>query len=298
MADSNFDPNKFIDREFEQELFEELLKFETSARILAIRDTGGMGKSHLLEKLQYRCRTVKPRTPISLIALDQLPDCSPFYLVKMIAEHLDAFNIKFDNFTKYENARLSADFRVISSSTYLQHANFGGASDVTIANTVFKNTTVSKVNLRSQTIRLNPDQEKTAREVVVGSFFDDLKKYCNKQPIVIMLDSYEKCDVGLQKWIVHHLLEKYFFSTPLLSCRLTLIVAGRELPVFTARWSEEDCDKVVKSIKELRKWQKKHVEECLRIHGFIYEQPDVDAFYRLIERGIPPSEVIALMQTY
>ena len=68
-----FDPKKFIDREFEQEIFEELLKFESQARILAIKDTGGMGKSHLLEKFQYRCRVTKPRrTPLALIALDQL----------------------------------------------------------------------------------------------------------------------------------------------------------------------------------------------------------------------------------
>ncbi|HJQ70833.1 MAG TPA: hypothetical protein VKA70_17800 [Blastocatellia bacterium] len=298
MADTSFDPKRFIDRESEQERFEELLRFETPVRILAIRDTGGMGKSHLLEKFQHRCRTGRPRTPISLIALDQLPDYSPFFLVKMIAEHLDALNIRLENFTRYENARQSADFRLISSSIDLRGANFGGASDVTIAGTVFRDTTISNVNLPSQATNLNPDQEKTAREVVIGSFFDDLQKYCNKQPIVIMLDSYEKCDPGLQKWIVNHLLEKYFFSGFLQSCRLALIIAGRELPPFDSRWSEEDCDKTVKSINGLRKWEKKHVEEFLRVHGFPYEQPDVDAFYRLIERGIPPSEVIQLMQTY
>ena len=82
MAEKNFDPKKFIDREFEQELFEELLQLKDNARILAIQDDkGGMGKSQLLEQFKYRCRTVKPRTPVSLIALDQLPGDSPLDLI-------------------------------------------------------------------------------------------------------------------------------------------------------------------------------------------------------------------------
>lgn len=48
MAFGLFDPTKFINREFEQELFEGLLRFEDEARILAIQDGGGMGKSQLL----------------------------------------------------------------------------------------------------------------------------------------------------------------------------------------------------------------------------------------------------------
>jgi len=295
MADSSFDPKKFIDREFEQELFEDLLRYETPARILAIRDVGGMGKSHLLEKFQYRCRTVKPRIPISLVALDQLPDYSPFSLVRMISEHLGAFGLKFENFARYENARLTGNFSVISSSIYLQASNFAGASEVTVAGTVIKD--VGTVHFGGAGISLSPDQEKTAREVVVGSFFDDLLKTCSKKPVVIILDSYDKCDSGLQKWISNHLLEKYFFGAAVL-CNLTLIIAGRDLPAFDARWPEEDCEKLVKSINELRRWERKHVEECLRVHGFNYEQKDLDAFHTLIERGMPPSEVIQLMQTF
>jgi hypothetical protein len=295
MADNLFDPQKFIDREFEQELFEDLLKFEESARILAIRDKGGMGKSHLLERFQYRCRTVKPRTPISLIALDQLPDNSPHSLVKLMAEHLDRFRLKFDNFTKYENARQSANFSLISSSIYLQSANFAGASDLTIAGSAFRD--VNNVNVVGSYSSLNTDQEKTAREVVVDSFFDDLQKYCSKQPIVIILDSYEKCNPSLQKWIVTHFLEKYFLGAIDISSQLVLVIAGRELPNFYNAWPSDDCDKLVKSINELHKWRKEHVEECLRVHGLIYEQSDLDYFYKLIERGKPPSEIIQLMQT-
>src|SRR6185295_13645539 len=295
MSDSTFDPKKFIDRESEQGLFEDLLRYETAARILAIRDVGGMGKSHLLEKFQYRCRTVKPRIPISLVALDQLADFSPFSLVRMISEHLSAFGLQFENFARYENARLTGNFSVISSSIYLQASNFAGASEVTIAGTIMKD--IATVNLGGSGIRLSPEQENTAREVVVGSFFDDLQKTCSTKPVVIIFDSYDKCDSGLKKWITNHFLEKYFFSATAES-KLALIIAGQDLPPFKAKWPEEDCKRVVSSINELRRWKKRHVEKCLRVHGFTYEQPDLDAFYRLIERGSPPSDVIQLMHTY
>jgi hypothetical protein len=38
ITDKRFDPRKFIDREFEQEIFEELLMFTDISRILAIRE--------------------------------------------------------------------------------------------------------------------------------------------------------------------------------------------------------------------------------------------------------------------
>jgi len=98
MPKKEFDPHKFIDREFEQELFEELLQLKDQARILAIRDAGGMGKSQLLQKFQYRCRTVKPRIPVSLIALDLLPDNSPLALMQEIEKDLSAL-LEFPTFT-------------------------------------------------------------------------------------------------------------------------------------------------------------------------------------------------------
>src|SRR5436309_2718031 len=99
MPDKRFHPQKFIDREFEQELFEELLQFKNHARILAIKDAGGMGKSQLLQKFQYRCRTAgRPRIPVSLVDLGQLPDQSPLSLVQQIEKELTAF-LKFPTFT-------------------------------------------------------------------------------------------------------------------------------------------------------------------------------------------------------
>ena len=70
----SFDPKKFFDRDAELKEFEKLLEFNLHTRVLALQIAGGNGKSQLLEKLGHRCRTGKPRVPVSLIALDQLDD--------------------------------------------------------------------------------------------------------------------------------------------------------------------------------------------------------------------------------
>lgn len=291
-----FDPKKFIDREFEQELFEDILKFQGSARILAVKDTGGMGKSHLLEKFQYRCRVNKPkRTPVALVALDQLSDYSPLYLIQLLADQLATHNVRLDTYVKYENARLSGDFSSMISSVYLQDSNFTDAQDVSIG-TVIKHADVVSLT-PGGTAKLTSAQEKAAQNVVISSFFGDLKKYCSRQAVVIMFDSYERCDTNLREWITRVFLDSLFFGDLSQLGSLAFVVAGRDIPTFDSFWAEDDCAALVKSINELRKWKKEHVEECLRVHGFIYEPKQLDIFYGMVELGLPPSAIVHAMQT-
>jgi hypothetical protein len=126
MNDKRFNPNTFIDRQFEQEIFANLLARTDSARVLTVRDAGGMGKSHLLEKFQHRCTTNRPeRIPVSLVKLDQLPDPSPLALIKQIVQHLARFEVATPRFTHHDNLRMSADFHSIRASVYLRSRTFG-----------------------------------------------------------------------------------------------------------------------------------------------------------------------------
>lgn len=295
---NGFDPNKFIGREYEQGLFEELLKAETSARILAIRDQGGNGKSLLLEKFQHRCRTGQPRTPVSLIALDQLHDYSPLSLIKKIIEPLSAIGITFENFDRIENARVDADFKTIRASTYFQGSNFSGASNMKISGTMTNLEHAETVNVTNATVKLTPDQERLAQDLVVRAFFNDLHTYCEKSPLVIMFDTFEKCDANLKDWIVSHFLERNFFSDSCESCLLRLVLAGKELPNFHANWSNEACESTLRVVNELGKWTKENVEECMRVHGFdSYESHELESLYGLIKMNIPPSGVVQMIQT-
>lgn len=292
-----FDPEKFIDRIFEQELFEELLRFRSTARILSIQDSGGAGKSHLLERFRYRCRTVKPRTPVSLIALDQLPAQSPLSLVKELINHLSTYNLNFETFERYESARIDADFKVFRASMYLQGAIFSEAQDVRISTFMTNVERAETLNVVGGAPQLSAAQDEAAQSVVIKSFFDDLYKNSADQPIVLMFDAYEKASAKLKRWITDYFLQTAFFQESRPHGRLVLVIAGHEVPAFHLYWTREDCEAVVRTVSKLGKWTRADVEECLRVHGFKYEPQDLDAFHRLIERNIPPSDILQIMQS-
>ncbi len=293
-----FDPKKFIDRKFEQELFEELLQLDSDARVLAIQDKGGMGKTQLLEKFQYRCRTVQPRTPVSFISLDQLPDPSPLTLVKTVMEELCAFGLDFPEFKKYHIARVSGDFGPIQSSIYLQGADFRGARDVRIAGGMTNVGYAESVTIAGTGAdKLTPEQQAIARDVCVQSFFSDLSTHCNNRTVALLLDAFEKSEDNLKEWIETYLLERFFFDFDRRPERLVLVLAGRDIPDFEYYWAQELVGKVVKSVKQLGQWEKKHVEECLRAHGFAYEAKHLELFWTMVQAGMPPSVVVEGMRS-
>jgi hypothetical protein len=293
MTISNFDPRKFIDREFEHEMFEELLQFRDNARILAFCDSGGMGKTQLLQKFQYRCRIVKPRTPVSLIALDQLEDNTPLTLVKTIIRDLgDYFGLEFPNFNKYYYARISGDFMPFSSVS-LENADFQGASDIRIAGMDAVGAQKVNVNVNSAGDgMLTPEQQVKADDVCIRAFFDDLKQHCVDKPVVLLLDAYERCAREIKEWIEGYFLQRCFFDLENRPARFVLVMTGRELPEFEKYWASEDIETVVGSVRQLRKWEKRHVEEMLRVHGFAYKPEHVEVLFHMLELGHPPSVVV------
>lgn len=295
MTDRIFDLEKFIDREFEQELFEELLGLRDDSRILAIRAGGGMGKSSLLEKFQYRCRTVRPRIPVSLIALDQLPDASPVAVIRQIARQLSALGADFSMFNKNEHARMAGDFLSIRAFIDLDSVSFRDASDVHIRGINVER--AEQVSISGEMTTLTPEQDSVAQEASVSAFFTDLDRYCRDHTAVIMLDAYDRCARQLQHWILEDFLEQVCFNLEQRPARLVTVIAGRELPIFEHHWAPEDCGSVVRSVKQMSTWERRHVEECLRVHGYNYTVELIDSFYRLIQAGLPPSQVVQAIQS-
>jgi predicted MPP superfamily phosphohydrolase len=276
---SGYDPRKFIGRESEQQRFEELLRFETPARILAIKAKSGDGKSRLLEQFHQRCRTVEPPIPLSLVLLDQLPDSSPLALIQSIAEDLILCGIRLDTYQAKEYARMSADFGGLSSRTQLQDAE--------------------TVNVSSATEPLSPEQEKAARGIVINSFFDDLHAYCAVNPVVIMLDAFDKCERNLKDWLVNHFLRRNFFGDTCESCLLALVIAGQKLPAFHEHWPTAKCDSKILAIDKLGKWTREDLAECLRAYGINnYESYKLfNTLYDLIDMNMPLSVIVQAIQS-
>ena len=295
MTQHNVNLDKFIDREFEQELFEELLTLRDDARLLAIRGGGGMGKSSLLRQFQYRCRTVRPRIPVALVALDQLPDATALVLLREVVRQLAALHVDFAAFQKNENARMAGDFPSIRAFLDFERASFSGARDIHIRGINVER--AERVAISAKAVRLTPEQEDAAHKASVRAFFADLARHCEASPAVIMLDAYDRCPPPLQAWLLEHLLEALCFDRAQRPRQLIVVLAGRELPVFTHHWAEAECTTIVRSVQQMSTWQRHHVEECLRVHGFSYTAEDVDSFYRFVQRGLPPSQVVQLIES-
>jgi hypothetical protein len=255
-----------------------------------------MGKSHLLRQFQYRCRTVKPRTPVSLVELDQLRDDSPLALVQKIAKGLnDAFFLQFPAFTRCETARQACDFATIRGAVDLREADLH-AAHIKAAGIIIEQPT-GPVTIPSSPAQWTPEHQATAQEASVRAFFDDLKTHCSQRPVVLMLDAYENCGPNLKTWLLGTLLEQYYFDLEQRPRRLLLVIAGREIPLFDHHWPLEDCQALVKSVRELSKWARTDVEECLRVHGYnTYSPQELSAFHQWIEEGLSPSDVVGVIE--
>ena len=296
-----FDPNKFIDRKFEQELFERLLQFESPAsRVLAVRDNGGMGKTQLLEKLSYRCRTVQPRTPVSLISLKDMQTGQPLELVRELARELrDDFDVPFPTFDPLDEALDNGDFAAVQPRINLQGADLSNAqvrlAELNAEKFVIHGNPVFNLADRPP-VPVSPRQLATMQSACLLAFLEDLRQFCTEHTVVLMLDHFEECGEELERWIRRPFLTRYFFDASNRPERLVFVVAGREVPPFETNWSEDEINAVVRSVRGLGKWARHDIEECLKVYGYHYDDRALDMFVSMVEMGSTPATVVSFIE--
>jgi hypothetical protein len=217
--------------------------------------------------------------------------------VKEVVSDLADLGVPFPNFTRYESARVSADFEFIRASIYLQGASFKDARDIRIGGVMTNVDHAERFEVTHSRVELTGEQREKAEDVCVRAFLDDLRVYCDTQPVVLLVDSFERCGERLRVWLRDHFLENYFFDVARRPAKLLLVVAGQTLPDFAGNWSVEDCERTLKLVDGLSRWTREHVEQCLKVHDFRYEEKDIDAFHKLIEMGIPPSQVVQMIES-
>jgi hypothetical protein len=285
MTDKGFSPDKFIDREAEQELFNELLKFQ-DARLLTICDAGGRGKSSLLKQLRYKCGWQHdPPLLASLVHLDQLSDHTPFSLIAEIKSELtkfaDTFGLEshFTMFDELDEARSSGNFEPFRNRTPTgqtegridaRGANIrGGVQSGTIGTVIYQHIEHAQSVSAGSTEDWSATKEDIARRECVKAFFEDLKHICATQPIVVLLDSWERSNEDLQEWIVNRIVRPLCFDTDNRPDKFSLVLAGRKLPDFKQLLRDEfRHNKLVKSIESLGAWEEEHVKAFLQAYGY------------------------------
>jgi hypothetical protein len=297
MMSKGFAPEKFIDREAEQELFEELLKFQDDSRLLTIRDEGGRGKSSLLKMLEYKCVwRHDPPTPVSLVPLDQLPDNTPFSLIKNIRDGLS--KLPFKKFDELDAARASRDFSKfrapsgdVRGAVNAQGANISGPS--TVGGVVVQSHGPTHIGSGDW---VNAEQEVIARRACIEAFFEDLKQICSERKIVVFLDSWERSNDDLQEWILSDLILPLCFEEDRPE-QFVLVLTGRELPDFKVLLGAVRYQRLVKSIESLGEWEENHVIAFLRVHGYEgLNDEDIEYLCSRIKRGLSLEKALRILE--
>jgi len=285
---NEFDPRDLIDRHAEQELFRNLVTFKSAARMLTIRDKGGRGKSSLLKRLRYNCQyEMMPPIPVCLIELDRMDDPSPFPFVVQVVEGLNIWD-RFAKFRQHNEARTLRDFAVFSSGSDMKYresrilANIHGGANVegpVAEEATIIGTYVDKLNIQNP--EFTEEQEQLARQKCAEAFFEDLRTICAAEPMVLILDAWERCNLELRQWIRDEFLAKHccHFDRNLRPDKLAIIVASRPYEPANTRQGlrpnefrplfkdEHDHETTVLSIKSLSEWDKEHVSAFMQNNG-------------------------------
>jgi len=288
--------NKFIDREREQHLFKELLKRENDARLLAICDGGGMGKSELLRQFRYHCG-VMADIPVSLISFAELDDQTPWGLMQKCYKQLTEM-IDFPYFEKFRKAYSNCDFTSISGlgQVNMQGSNLNQAQYVEINAVKFNAETI---NYQNQTTTFTPEQKSMAQEQGVTVFWQELTAMCHTQTVVILLDAYEQVKTpDLATWLMTRLFKPYCFNLQRRPPRLLWVIAGRTLPPFHDYVTPHIYEQVAKPIPALHKWEREHLVHYFQQQGYAYQPDEVDKFHNLIVNNAPLGSVLNAMQLH
>ena len=300
MNPASFDPDKFIDRHAEKELFKELVSLEDTTRVMTVEDAGGRGKSSLMLALHYMCTWQRePQVPVSLIELTE--DMVPFELVSIIAKQLaESFQLELPEFNKKEEARLNRDADPVRSAL----AAVQGGVNLT-GGTVSGTARVGGIQLMDQASLSfasgwNPELEERARNACISAFIEDLREASNSQTIAILLDAYEKALEGnssLHQFVTQRLMRPLCFDEAHRPASFILVVAGREVPNLKQMVPGERYGRIVKSHLALSDWELPHFRDFLKVHGHTLTDKQVDALYEQLSRGWSLSQTLRWAET-
>lgn len=308
MPELELDPRDTIDRTVEQELFANLVSFETAARMLVISDRRGRGKSTLLRRLVYNCkREIKPAVPACLIDLADLsdsPDTTEFAFIAKVVSGLkiDQLFPKFIALNRARGERNYGPFETDSASMYGQ---------VTAKGEVRGDVTGLKI-IQPAVVQLaagefTPAQEQYARQKCIEAFFEDLRVVCAARPIVILLDHWEGCNHDLREWITDAFLQQHCFHATKAQrpAKLAVVVAGNSYDGADERFGirdqefvdlfkdEPEYNETVLSKASLSDWEADHVREFLKLHRYTnVTDEDIDYLRHKLKKGLTLQQIL------
>ena len=285
MTQPIIDPLQFVDRDEERRLFDDLVKRCDDARVLTVRDGSGMGKSQLLGYFYTVC-SFTLRIPVSLTALEDVPDRSQFELVRKVA--LDLGHDRCPLFAEADHARVwdkPEFFATPRGGVRGAGAEIGGHAVVANRIETVLTGTTQHIYVQPARTEWTPQREEDARRRCVNAFFEDLRKLTTQETTVLIFDAYDKAG-GLAAWIAGELLSKHIFD-PSSRCEgLVVVVAGQQVPPLRGLLQDR-YDVLVRAIDPLSPFEAPDVEKLLRLRNLSPTPDLVNKMIKLLRAGVP-----------
>ncbi len=310
----DIDPSQTVDRHAEQEAFRKMLRFEDDRRLLVIGDGPGTGKSALLRKLRYNC-IWEDHAPVSLVLLEQNPNVPNRSTVTSEIEFVDWLRSdlagsdqedpltfpRYDFLNQFRVNFLWPQIAQSLDSVQERLEGYAAQAEVKVGSVeggLVAGVYISELKLEPRDAWASPEQERMASQKCLEAFLLDLRHTAASRPVVLLIDSYERRQRGLQEWIVTGLIRSLLLmptSQPRAE-RLLVVLAGHEdkLPPFR-QMLRSDFDRLVAS-RKLLGWKKDHVREFLDVHQLSVSDSDFEFVHSKVQEGYSIRDALGLAE--
>jgi hypothetical protein len=276
-------PELVVDRSDEQTLFRRIAAFEEPARVLLLQGESNHGKTCLLRRLEYNCRSeLQPQLrAVAFVDLSALEDHRPVAFAHYVRSLLRTrAQVRLEEFEQLFRS-LSGRGAPGAAAGQAGLPASGGKNAVNApSSNIGGNATVGGTVYRAENMTFNVGAvsplDPLAEDDLVEAFLVDLARLGASQPVVIMIDHFDSCQGMLREWIENRLV-----SVCNSDAQLLLVVAGKDVP-YHATDDERIAILTVRSLLPAD-----DVREFLVVHGWEGEPlpHEIDAVRLVLEQG-------------
>jgi hypothetical protein len=276
-----FDAERFIDRLTERELFRAMIDGQGSKRLLTLCDQSEYGKSHLLKRLEWMCAwEIDPPIAVGFVPINEVRTVHA--VVAQAAKGLENGGCVLNRFTQAEQERIKR-----------RQANIHIEGSVNAESNEGEATGVKDVTINAG----EPDFEaqEALRAHAVRQFLADLEEVSKQQPVVLLIDAFEKSGEDLATWIALFIRDHVLNDDR----RLIVVIAGQQVPTTAFRaYLQDRFDEMVTEREALSKLARDHVEDLLKANGVQYDVDDVDYLHRKLQQGWSIGRAMRVIEQY
>jgi len=251
---------KFVNRDFEYEQFDRIVNKPMEDRektILAFQGPEGMGKTMLLQRLQFECKNRN----IANVRIFLEDVHNPVEIMRKIAKELGEVEFAkwFEKMAYWDlPAPVEVNVSAPAGTINLQGDGFQVEGDIIAGSKIEKVEVINTTNAA-----LNP---KGAESALTDTFLQSLGEFISTRSVVIILDGFDSTDSDTRRWLAENVLGR---TRDLPGLGVLPVLGALSQPKFADSSLTDGMDKFV-----LKPLSHEHIIEYLKRIREIQETPE------------------------